>query len=317
MRTPYIPDKESLVKASYWMARLWADEPSAQEHKACKAWRNADPSNENAWQYLMNAQAKFGGVPPNTTNILSRSRQLSRRSVLGLAGTVTGGLFFAGGYQLNTEENQFLAESSGKSELTTDKGEIKHIILSDGSLLNLNTATDISMPNTHRLLLNSGEFLLNSHSPIPYQIETPAGHITLYAGQLNVRHTDNHTSLSLYEGKPALLIGHNMDNTVTLKPGNHIDFDSTHTENLQPTDTNTISWVIGKLVVQDMPLPKLINELSRYRKGVLRISPDLSHLTVSGVFTLKNTDTILKQLQASLPINVTKFTNYWVNVTPA
>lgn len=311
------PDKETLVKASYWMARLWADEPSAQEHKACKAWRNADPANEHAWQFLMNAQARFGEVPQNTTAIITRSRQISRRSLLSLAGMATGGLFFAGGYQLNSQENPLFTGLPNTPRLTTEKGERKQIVFSDGSQINLNTATDISMPNTHRLLLNSGEFLLNSHSPIPYQIETPAGHITLYAGQLNVRHTENHTSLSLYEGKPALLIGHNMDNAVTLKPGNHIDFDSTHTENLQPTDTNTISWVIGKLVVQDMPLPKLINELSRYRKGVLRISPDLSHLTVSGVFTLKNTDTILKQLQASLPINVTKFTNYWVDVTPA
>jgi len=317
MRTPHTPDKESLVKASYWMARLWADEPSAQEHKACKEWRNADPINENAWQYLMNAQARFGGVPQNTSNILSRSRQLSRRSVLGLAGITAGGLFFAGGYQLNNRGNEFLAGLLNTSELTTAKGEIKQIVLNDGSHLNLNTATDMSMPNTNRLVLNSGEFLLNTHGSQPYRIETPAGHITLHTGQLNVRHTDNHTSLSLYKGKPIHLIGHKMNNAITLSEGNQIDFYTDHVESTQAADINTISWTKGKLVIQDMPLPQLINELSRYRKGVLRVSPELADLTVSGVFTLKNTDTILKQLQASLPINVTKFTNYWVNVTPA
>jgi len=311
------PDKERIQKAAHWMARLWSDTPSIQEHQACKAWRNADPANEKAWQCLMNAQARFGEVPKNTTRIITRSRQLSRRSLLSLAGITAGGLIFTGGYQLKGNGSQLLASLLSTPELTTSTGEMKQIELSDGSQLNLNTATDLSMPAMNQLTLNSGEFLLDSHSSQPYRIETPNGLITLYKGQLNVRHTDNHTSLSLYKGKPVHLIGHNMQNAITLNPGNCIDFDSYQAKAPQAANTNTSSWVIGKLVVQGMPLTEFIHELSRYRKGILRVSPELNHLAVSGVFTLGNTDHILQQLNASFPINVTQLTRYWVNVTPA
>jgi len=66
-----------------------------------------------------------------------------------------------------------------------------------------------------------------------------------------------------------------------------------------------------------MPLSDFVAELSRYRKGVLRVSPELLHLSVTGVFSLANTDHILQQLQASFPVKVNMLTRYWVNISPA
>ena len=68
-------------------------------------------------------------------------------------------------------------------------------------------------------------------------------------------------------------------------------------------------------MVQNMPLADFIAELSRYRTGMLRISPELADLSVTGVFTLSNTDLILQQLRASLPIKVQQLTRYWVSIS--
>jgi transmembrane sensor len=58
----------------------------------------------------------------------------------------------------------------------------------------------------------------------------------------------------------------------------------------------------------------VISELGRYRPGVLHCDPRAARLRVSGTFRLDSTDAVLANLQASLPINVSYFTRYWVSI---
>ncbi|PHS69329.1 MAG: hypothetical protein COB23_06850 [Methylophaga sp.] len=309
------PDVERIQTAAHWMARLWSDIPSDQDHDACKAWRDEDPKNEHAWQCLMNAQERFGEVPKEASRIITRSRQLSRRRFLSLTGFATGGFLASTMYQNEGNYNQLLANFMGTSAFTTATGEIKSVVLADSSQLTINTATVMAMPTANTLALDYGEFLLDSPGSQPYHVKTPNGLIRLDKGQLHVRHTSKYTRVSLYRGQPAHVTGHDMQATTILNPGNSLAFNTSETQSIQKVNPDAISWVIGKLVVNRMPLTDFIEELSRYRKGVLRVSPALNHLAVTGVFTLKDTDRILQQLRASLPIKLNRLTRYWVTIS--
>ncbi len=75
------------------------------------------------------------------------------------------------------------------------------------------------------------------------------------------------------------------------------------------------AWVDGQLIVLDAQLGEVIDELARYRPGVLHCDPASAGLRVSGTFRLDSTDAVLANLQASLLIQVKYFTRYWVSVT--
>ncbi|EPJ45958.1 MAG: hypothetical protein OFPII_22980 [Osedax symbiont Rs1] len=308
-------DIERIQQAAVWMARLWSDQPTEREQQACNAWRKSNPANEKAWQCTVNAQASLARAPANSGHLIARSRALSRRNLLGLAGFAAGGLIFSSGYLLRKDSSpDSYTELLTHVELSTATGELKKLSLSNNNQLVVNTATDISMPATNLLVLSIGEIWLENNGRHPLQIKTPSGTITHHGGQLSVRHTGTDSQVSLFNGKPASIMGRKMHSAFTLNPTQKINFTASKTDSLTATNLNEISWLSGKLVVQDMPLTEFVAELSRYRKGVLRIAPELSHLAVTGAFSLKNTDLILQQLQASLPIKVKQLTRYWVNI---
>jgi transmembrane sensor len=66
-----------------------------------------------------------------------------------------------------------------------------------------------------------------------------------------------------------------------------------------------------------MPLGEVLEQVARYRYGVLRCDPALAALPVDGIFQLKDTDKILLLLQRSLPIRLVHRTRYWISVEAA
>jgi transmembrane sensor len=58
------------------------------------------------------------------------------------------------------------------------------------------------------------------------------------------------------------------------------------------------------LVVNDMPLPDFLAELSRYRTGLLRCAPNAAGLRVSGAYPLADTDRVLNTLTRALPVQL-------------
>ena len=305
-------DLERIQQAANLMARLWSDEPSKHDQHACNKWRAADPDNEKAWQCLIQAQAHFGDAPKETIQIIARSRKMSRRHVLSLMGLSAGGLFFAGGYIHN---RSISSHASYYKNLATATGEVRSFPLSDINKLVMNTKTTLAMPTEHQFKLDDGEFFLDVSQATPYQIETMDGIISFNQGKLNIRRTDDITRISVFSGQSVQLLGKQMHNPLSISPGESVSFNTINTSRISSTDPNTIGWVTGKLVAQRMPLTDFIHELSRYRKGIVRVAPELRQLAVTGVFSIDNTDQILQQLQASLPINIYQLTPYWVNVT--
>ncbi|MNN25206.1 fec operon regulator FecR [compost metagenome] len=76
------------------------------------------------------------------------------------------------------------------------------------------------------------------------------------------------------------------------------------------------AWLDGMLVADHTPLPRLLAELGRYRRGLLRCDPALASLDVSGAFPLADTGAVLALLEEALPVRIRSVTRYWVTVAP-
>lgn len=77
------------------------------------------------------------------------------------------------------------------------------------------------------------------------------------------------------------------------------------------------AWIKGQLVADNVRLVDFIEELSRYRPGILRCDRAVAELRISGVFRVADTDEVLGILRRTLPIRLAQVTGYWVTVGPA
>ncbi|MBW3695038.1 FecR family protein [Vibrio sp. T187] len=303
--------RDSIEQASVWMARLWADDVAEQDKRAFQNWRTANPENEFAWQQLELIQQKFSKVPQSNLSrqVLTKSRRgLSRRQVLLLGGISLGTL----GLVLNSR-----AERPHGAEYVTTTGEVKTIILSDGTEMSLNTATRVYVDFNQyerRLHLLEGEILItSSHHLTPFYVSTDQGRVTPIGTQFTVEQQSGATQVNVYEGEVALL-PKGKHAPEHLLAGENASFTSIDVLAKNRNTSNNALWLNKKILAQSTPLPEFIHELSRYRNGVLNVDAKLGHLKLTGVFSTEDTDETLYNISQILPIEVKYRTPLWVSV---
>lgn len=205
------------------------------------------------------------------------------------------------------------------AEHRTATGEIRHLTLSDGTHLDLNSdsAIDLRFSATERRIrLIRGEILLTSgHDPSrPLIVETAAGDIQALGTRFAVRELDDGSRVDLYEGR--LQVRPVQGVPVLMNAGDSLWFSATQASAVTALDANASSWTQNRLIAERQPLGRFVAELSRYRPGVLRCDESVSGLLLTGVFPLNDTDAILAALERSLPVQAQAVTRYWVTLKP-
>lgn len=303
----------AIDQACSWMARLWADDVTEKDHKDCEAWRKADPANEAAWQQVQQVRHRFEQMPDRKagSQLLSRRNGLSRRQLLGFAGLGLG---------VSIIGADTILPKVLPTDYATATGEIRDYVLADGTRLILNTATrvDVAINDQQREIdLLEGEIWIKTgQHQLPLTVVTRDGLLQPLGTEFSIRQFDDSTRLSVYQGQVQLIPASQSSATRIIESGEGAAFTPSLIQPTFAAQTDAIAWIHGKLAVADMPLTTFIAELSRYRAGLLRASTSLSGHTVTGVFSLDDTDRILSQLMAIFPIKIQHITPWWLNVMP-
>ncbi|MGC6370882.1 FecR domain-containing protein [Pseudomonas sp. K2I15] len=309
---PIAPD--IIERATAWMARLWADDASAEDQANCLRWRAEHPHHELAWTRLQHFEQKLHSVPaPLAKHSLAEpdaSDALNRRSTLRLLGL----LIAAGGltYGVRRTDAWQLA-SAGHS---THTGEVREVVLPDGTRLVLASASaiDVQFDEHQRLvILRAGEaFITTAPSPRPFRLQTRQGLLQALGTRFSVRQCDDSCQLAVLEG--AVQVQPDQGTGVRVDAGQGAMISRDKVQPAAAVTDRSVAWVKGLLMADGTRLDELIAELARYRPGVLRCAPEVAMLRVSGVLHLDNTDMALDNLAAALPVQVVRRTRYWVTV---
>lgn len=309
------PIAQAVVEqASEWLMLQWGGEFDGAQRQAFAHWQAADPEHRRAWQRLQQLQQTLGGVPADSARaVLRDAPDPQRRAALKLLGL----LLVAGGSGYLVQGSQ--PWQAAFAEHRTATGEIRHLTLSDGTHLDLNSdsAIDLRFSATERRIrLIRGEILLTSgHDPSrPLIVETAAGDIQALGTRFAVRELDDGSRVDLYEGR--LQVRPVQGLPVLMNAGDSLWFSATQTSAVTALDANASSWAQHRLIAERQPLGRFVAELSRYRPGVLRCDEAVSGLLLTGVFPLNDTDAILTALERSLPVRVHAVTRYWVTIKP-
>ncbi|MGC5703837.1 FecR family protein [Pseudomonas sp. NFXW11] len=315
MKAHQAPISPNIVEqASEWLMLHWGGELDAQQREAFAAWQQADPEHRRAWQRLQQLQQTLGAVPEHSTQVLlAQAPDRQRRAALKLLGA----LLLAGGSGYLVQGSQPWRATFAEQRSGT--GEIRHLTLSDGSRLDLNSNSAVDLlfsASERRIRLIQGEILLSSgHDPArPLIVETSAGDIQALGTRFVVRELDGGTRVDLYEG--ALRISPRHAQGQLLNAGERLWFSASQVSARQVAQVNASSWSQGRLIAERQPLGQFIAELARYRPGVLRCDEQVAGLLLTGVFPLADSDAVLAALERSLPVRAQRVTRYWVTLKP-
>lgn len=297
--------------AAGFLVLLESGSASAEDQARLQRWREQSTHHEQTWQKAQGLRQRFSSLPPELAMASLDRPDRGRRSVMKRA-LIVAALLPAG--WLLAQQTPVAAL---RADLRTASGGRRDLRLPDGSLLQLDTATALNMDleqGRRSLSLIEGEMALNMASNAPAMtINTQQGQVLADGAELCVRQYGQSCQVSVWRGSVQLIAQHGP--SMQLKAGQRATMSAESITSVQPFDTLQPGWRQGVLSVENQPLGRFLEDLSRYRPGILRWEPALESLKVTGTFRLDDTDKILFLLAASLPLQVQTRTRYWVTLT--
>lgn len=316
------PTDDIVRTAIDWMVRLQSGTATAQEHEACRRWRTEQPQHELAWQRLQSLSERVATLPRTLAHGSigdgdARSRHNRRFAVKALC-LVAGVGLVATGAGMATSWPALMAEYS------TRVGERRRVLLADGTVLELNSATaiDTAYDDQQRLIkLHRGEVLITTareegHPYRPFMVHTRLGQARALGTRFQLRDSEAGMRLAVYAGAVAFTARDGVD-SVRIDAGRQGMFDRHGlVGNLAPANEQALAWTDGVIVADRMPLGELVAELDRYLPGRLRCDPAVASLPISGVFPLDQPARILAAIARTLPVQIDTWTSYWITLRP-
>jgi transmembrane sensor len=317
-------DLRALNEAAEWLVKLNASDATEQDSIACELWRMSSQKNIQAWALAEQFLKKFDRLPPQLAMpALIRSKRNdstnpTRRAALGKLTAMLAVIPAGWGAWRVAETRGLLADHH------TATGEQRKIQLADGSQITLNTATaiDVQFDKNQRLInLRSGEVLIetapdNTAAARPFVVVTSQGRMQALGTRFNVRQQYYYTHLAVLEGAVRIVPTNGTQQRI-INAGEQTSFTASSIQTAITLEDNITAWNQGMLVADKTRLEDFAVEISRYRSGILRISPVLANLKVSGAYPLNDTNKTLDMLASTYALQVqVRLGGYWVTLTP-
>ena len=310
-------DQRLVDQAIQWMITLRFNVADDASTAAFERWLHSSPEHQRVWHRVATMNDDFNHLPAQVgRRTLSGARQrISRRESLKLLGLVAGaaGLSWFG--------RDYTPLPAMMADYRTATGERRWVALSDGSKLQLNSATAIDAtftPERRKVQLRQGEILVNpSVDTRPFWVLTRHGDLRVEDSRLLVRAEAQGTSLAVQQGTVAIFADrHDPSARQVIQPGASVLIDRTGIRTPIANGLDPWAWSDGVISAHNMRLDAFLSELARYRHGLLRCSEAVAGLRVSGTYQLSDTDQVLALVAQSLNVDVTYRSRYWVTVTP-
>ncbi|MFF7706274.1 FecR domain-containing protein [Pseudomonas sp. NPDC007930] len=301
-----------LDAAIAWQLRLDGG-ATARQQAAFSRWHGESEEHARAWRQLGMLDQRFAAAagPVRQVLVQPRERRSLRRGLAVLALAVA-----AGGLASQTETaGYWLADQR------TATGEVRALRLADGTQVELDTHSAIDIrfdANERRIVLQSGDiYVKTAHGDSrPFIVQTADGRLRALGTQFLVSREAGGTRLGVVQSAVAARPAHLATEQV-INQGQQVLMHKGALSAPSSLPANSDAWTRGMLVVDNIRLADLLEQLARYRSGVLRAAPEVADLRITGSFPLHDTDLALRALQPTLPVRIEQRTPWWVTVKTA
>lgn len=318
------PDADAArQEASDWLARLHADDFSADDRARFEVWRSASPSNARAYDEMAETWQRFAAAGRTVravsfgTSMQRASRKRARRWPTFAAAAILAIVALGVGswWQLQAP-----------STFETGVGEHASIALPDGSRLELNSNSRVAVDYTDAsriIRLQKGEaFFTVAHAPDrPFWVVADTTWVRAVGTAFNVYRRPEGVRVTVSEGR--VKVG-----TVTVRsapsdaildqvPVSILDMGQQADSRTAGTSVRAIalpqisretSWRSGTVYFDDRPLAEVVAEVGRYTPLQIEVGQKAQAIKIGGTFKTnpQGAEALLTMLEDGLDLRVQK-----------
>lgn len=200
----------------------------------------------------------------------------------------------------------------------TRVGEQRSLALTDGSIVQLNTDTTVSLdfaPEIRRVILHRGEayFSVAADAQRPFEVSTDFGTVRALGTAFSIRTGEDAVRVTVFQHAVSIR-AKNGATLSRLEQGRQIHFSKLKLGAARPVDLHREgAWLRQQLVFEDRPLEDVVRELNRYRPGWIGfVDARAAAQRVTGSIDVSAPDRALQSLIESLPISGRRIADRWV-----
>lgn len=301
-------------QASGWFARLLADDVTAEERARFENWYRASHEHARAYHRIQalwamletpaqQVQAKVEAEQvPDAPPPLTGKRPHFRRFMAASSVALAAGVLLS--HQLSTGFQNW------QSDYHTAPGEQLTVALDDGSRIVLNTDTALSVDFSAdrrriELLRGEGYFDVAPDKSRPFTVTSGAASARAVGTAFSVRDSGGDAMRVIVSEGTVEVTADKAHEAVRVHANQQVAYQRGRVGPAMSADIlEALAWQRGQLIFYHQPLPKVIDEVNRYRSGqILLINPELKKRIVSGVFDTADPNAALAGIKATLKIS--------------
>ncbi|NMY02020.1 FecR family protein [Pseudomonas sp. WS 5059] len=296
--TPSLSEIQRTAHA--WVIRLTSGSVQPSDVAAARAWCEQAPEHQQAFVEAR----RMWSLSAHLAQPAASARPSARRLwAMGIAASLVLGLGVTWAQRMALDADYY-----------TGTGERRQVVLADGSqiTLNANSAVDVKFTDDgRRITLRKGEavFDVKPDPQRPFSVQAGALSATALGTIYAVRRDAEHVDVTVRRGRVAVT---GEPDKVTLGAGETVGGRADGLGAKQRVDVDTmLAWEQGRLVFELTPLAQVLEQLERYRPGIIVLRDSrLGALKVSGTFQLNDLDEGLTTLENVFALKIERYTDY-------
>ena len=304
-------DDSRLASAADWIVRLQSADLSDAEVVEFDAWLEAHPANAAAYDRTLSVTLELQDAASVLSEGLAEAPVRRSPSLTARRGwLVAGGLAAAAAVALAVTPLGLFAPAAIQS-FATAKGEHRTVNLADGSTIELNGGSRISVTlgrHERHVTMPQGEavFDVAADKARPFLIDAGDRTVRVVGTRFDVRHRGDELSVTVERGvvevRPS---GGAAGKVFRLHPGQRLDTaQGAPAVQLSAADPLQVeSWRTGRLIFRDEPLGDLVADLNQqFASQITLADPALAQTRVSGVMVLDDQAAVIRRLALLAPV---------------
>jgi transmembrane sensor len=309
---------EVMAQASAWLARLQRAEIGEADGLAFDTWLAGSPSNAEAYRAALAAWQAFEAAPAEvldelaalTSKSLEGARRAARRPAPTRRWLVGGGMAIAAGLTAVAVLPSIVSSPSVQT-YTTGKGQHQRITLADGSVVDLNAETRLTVRFARRerdVELGDGQAIFDvAHDEArPFTVAAAGRAVRVLGTQFDVRNRSGDVTVTVARGRVQVqpIAASKAGQAFMLRPGQRLAIGRTGAAALSAVDPQeALGWRSGRLVYRGQPLAEVVADLNREFVDQIEVTdPALARTPVTGVIVLDDQASVARRLSLMLPI---------------
>ncbi len=329
--------ERSLIEeeAALWIVKMDRGPLSPEDRARFDAWRLASPAHADAFARLNGHWNELDALGALADSPQRKPGGIAAWGAMGLAAAAIAAAVVMLGPSL---PQQALPDAVSVADSTpavvgvyqTAIGKQSRIELADGSIVTLNTASQIEvrlMETERSVRLLEGEaFFEVSHDPSrPFRVYAGNGVTSAIGTAFSVRLKGEEVEVLVSEGKVSFAevaaIAASVEPVAYITAGETGVF-SERVKTIEAVEAEEVSrklsWRGGRLEFAGEPLSSVVEDISRYTGIEIEIaSEELARMRVGGSYEVGEVDAMLEQLETSFGLDVERLDDMHVRITRA